>query len=104
MLPTFVFEYALKLLPGLVIRYMEALPLTSQNSMYAYIKNGAIACISHESLEIPDTEKREYNDCISNPILVDGEIVEYRDEEREKKERIQASLISSPHLETVDLE
>lgn len=83
---------------------MEVLPLTSRNSMYAYIQNGAIACISHESLEIPDTEKREYNDHISNPILVDGEIVEYRDEECEKKERIQASLISSPHLETVDLE
>lgn len=103
MLPTFVFEYALKLLPGLVIRYMEALPLTSRNSMYAYIQNGDIQYISHEIPEV-EGEIIEYDDHIVNPLYRDGEIIEYIDEEAEKKSRVRTALITSPDLSSVDLE
>lgn len=72
--------------------------------MYAYIKNGVIDCISHEVIELPDTEIIEYQDTISNPVYSNGEIIEYIDEEREKKYRIYQSLISTPDLSTVDLE
>lgn len=103
MLPTFVFEYALKLLPGLVIRSMEALPLTSRNSMYAYIHNGDIQYISHEMPEV-EGEIIEYDDQIANPIYRDGEIIEYIDEEGEKKSRVRTALISAQNLSSVDLE
>lgn len=96
--------YALKLLPGLDIRYMEALPLTSRNNMYAYIQNGMISCISHEAMEIPESEIIEYDDQIVNPIYRDGEIIEYIDEEVERKARVKQSLISTPDISSVDLE
>ena len=82
----------------------EVLPLTSQNSMYAYIKNGMISCISHEILEIPESEIIEYHDQIIHPIYQDGKIIEYIDEEVERKSRIKQSLISTPDLSSVDLE
>ncbi len=72
--------------------------------MYAYIKNGVIDCISHEVMDLPDTEIIEYQDTISNPLYSNGEIIEYIDEEKEKKDRIYQSLISIPDISTVDLE
>lgn len=72
--------------------------------MYAYIKNGVIDCISHEVIEIPDAEIIEYQDTISNPMYSNGEIIEYVDEEKEKKYRIYQSLITTPDISTVDLE
>ena len=72
--------------------------------MYAYIKNGVIDCISHEVIEIPDSEIIEYRDTISNPMYSNGKIIEYVDEEKEKKYRIYQSLISNPDISSVDLE
>lgn len=72
--------------------------------MYAYIQNGMISCISHEALEIPESEIIEYDDQIVNPIYRDGEIIEYIDEEGEKKSRVKLALISTPDLSSVDLE
>lgn len=72
--------------------------------MYAYIQNGAISCISHEMLEIPESEALEYDGSISNPFYRDGEIIEYIDEETEKKSRVRTALISAQNLSAVDLE
>lgn len=71
--------------------------------MYAYIKNGAIDCISHEVINLPDTEIIEYQDAISNPVYSNGEIIEYVDEDREKKDRIYQSLIHDPDISTVNI-
>lgn len=72
--------------------------------MYAYIKNGVIDCISHEAIELPDTEIIEYQDTISNPVYSNGEIIEYIDEEVERKARVKQALISTSDLSSVDLE
>lgn len=72
--------------------------------MYAYIKNGVISCISHEMLEIPESEIIEYDDQIIHPIYHDGKIIEYIDEEGEKKSRVKQALISTSDLSSVDLE
>ena len=72
--------------------------------MYAYIKNGVIDCISREVLEISGSEMIEYQDSILHPIYSNGEIIQYIDEEKEKKHRIYQSLISTPDLSIVDLE
>lgn len=72
--------------------------------MYAYIQNGMISCISHEALEIPESEIIEYDDQIVNPIYRDGEIIEYIDEEVERKARVKQALISTSDLSSVDLE
>ena len=72
--------------------------------MYAYIQNGMISCISHEVLEIPESEIIEYDDQIIHPIYHDGKISEYIDEEVERKARVKQSLISTPDLSSVDLE
>jgi hypothetical protein len=72
--------------------------------MYAYIKNGVIDCISHETLETSENEVIEYDDQIINPIYRDGKIIEYIDEEAEKKSRVRTALISAQNLSSVDLE
>lgn len=72
--------------------------------MYAYIQNGMISCISHEALEIPESEIIEYDDQIIHPIYHDGKIIEYIDEEVERKARVKLALISTSDLSSVDLE
>lgn len=72
--------------------------------MYAYIQNGMISCISHESLEIPESEIIIFDDQITNPLYRDGEIIEYIDEEEERKARVKQALISTSDLSSVDLE
>lgn len=72
--------------------------------MYAYIKNGTIDCISHEILEWIECERIDYPDSISHPIYRDGKIIEYIDEEAEKKSRVRTALISAQNLSIVDLE
>lgn len=71
--------------------------------MYAYIQNGDIQCISHEMLEV-EGEIIEYDDRIANPIYRDGKIIEYIDEEGEKKSRVRTALISAQNLSSVDIE
>lgn len=71
--------------------------------MYAYIQNGDIQYISHEIPEV-EGEIIEYDDHIVNPLYRDGEIIEYIDEEAEKKSRVRTALITSPDLSSVDLE
>ena len=72
--------------------------------MYAYIQNEEILFVSQEIIENDDVLMIEYDNSITDPVYVDGVIQQRTFPEIEKKERIQASLISSPHLETVDLE
>ena len=71
--------------------------------MYAYIHNGDIQYISHEIPEV-EGEIIEYDDQIANPIYRDGKIIEYIDEEGEKKSRVRTALISTQNLSSVDLE